>query len=144
MTEQKERDRPIGYWLKKADELLTTRIDEAQRTNGLTRLGWQMLNVVRASGFASRDRITESLRPFARESAIDDMLAKLLGQHVIIGFDEKGYALTGAGEELYQRALASQKIVRQNAVAGITDAEYAATISVLQRLVKNLEHDGAT
>lgn len=31
MSEQKRPHLPIGYWLKKADELLTARIDEVQR-----------------------------------------------------------------------------------------------------------------
>ncbi|CDM65878.1 VOC family protein [Pyrinomonas methylaliphatogenes] len=42
---------------------------------------------------------------------------------------------------MYDKALLVQRSIRQQAVAGITEAEYATTINVLQRLVANLEHN---
>ncbi|MBE2187630.1 MAG: hypothetical protein IAE99_12740 [Rhodothermales bacterium] len=61
---------PIGYWLKRADELLTARIDEAQRENGLTRLGWQALNVVRGADGAEAALVAETLAPFASATEV--------------------------------------------------------------------------
>ena len=39
----------------------------------------------------------------------------------------------------HQRALESQTTVRHRAVEGIDGADYATTLRVLQRLVRNLE-----
>ena len=130
---------PIGYWLKRADELLTKRIDDAQRANGLTRLGWQVLNVVRDEHQARRDDLVNTLRPFAEAAAVDAAVGELTGRDLIAGSPTAGFALTSAGSELYEQALAAQILIRQQAVAGVSDAEYAATVGVLQRLVENLE-----
>ena len=130
---------PIGYWLKRADELLTKRIDDAQRANGLTRLGWQLLNVVRDEHPARRDDLVNTLRPFADAAAVDAAVGELTARDLIAGSPSAGFALTSAGSELYEQALAAQILIRQQAVAGISDADYAATVGVLQRLVENLE-----
>ena len=133
------RKLPIGYWLKRADELLTKRIDDAQRANGLTRLGWQVLNVVRDEHPARRDDLVNTLRPFADAAAVDIAVNELTARDVIAGSPSAGFAVTSAGSELYEQALAAQILIRQQAVAGISDAEYAAAVAVLQRLVENLE-----
>jgi hypothetical protein len=38
--------RPIGYWLKEADRLITERVNAVQAANGVTRTQWQVLNML--------------------------------------------------------------------------------------------------
>ena len=143
MSDQNRKRLPIGYWLKRADELLTKRIDEAQRSNGLRRLEWQALNVIRERRTATRNEIVDTLRSFADAGAMDDMLGGLAHRGLVSAAAENGFELTQAGVELYDRAQAFQQAIRQQAVAGISETEYAMALSVLQRLVENLERDGA-
>jgi DNA-binding MarR family transcriptional regulator len=138
MTEQK-KSLPIGYWLKRADDLFSKRTDEAQRSNGLTRLGWQALNVIRDADTARREDLVDTLRPFADAATVDSVLLELVSRELVAGSGSAVFTLTPAGAELYEKALAAQLALRQQAVAGISDAEYAATVDVLQRLVANLE-----
>ncbi|HEX7089496.1 MAG TPA: MarR family winged helix-turn-helix transcriptional regulator [Longimicrobiales bacterium] len=141
MSERKGNQLPIGYWLKRADELLTQRIDEAQRSNGLTRLEWQALNVIRGRAGVRREEIAHVLRPFAGAAEVDEAIGRLAARGAVGGPPEDGFELTPAGAELYEKALAVQQSVRQRAVAGISEAEYATTMAVLQRLVANLSED---
>jgi DNA-binding MarR family transcriptional regulator len=143
MSDQNRKRLPIGYWLKRADEVLTKRIDAAQRSNGLRRLEWQALNVIHERRKATRNEIVDTLRPFADAGAMDDMLGGLVHRELVSGAAENEFELTQAGVELYDRAHALQQAIRQQAVAGISETEYAMALSVLQRLVENLEHDGA-
>jgi hypothetical protein len=129
---------PIGYWLKRADALLTQRIDDAQRAHGLTRLGWQALNLVSEKRTATHIDIVTTLRPFADAAAVDQILAGVADRHVLSGSAETGFDLNPAGAEIHDRARTAQLAIRQNAVAGISNAEYATTVRVLQRLVENL------
>ncbi|MEU3722871.1 hypothetical protein [Streptomyces sp. NPDC031705] len=39
--------KPIGYWLNRTDQALTTAMDSVLAEFGLTRLGWQVLGAVR-------------------------------------------------------------------------------------------------
>jgi DNA-binding MarR family transcriptional regulator len=134
-------DKPIGYWLRRADQLLTTRIDEAQRANGLDRLDWQVLQVL-GEGHASRARITEALHPFANFFTIDTVLKDFVRRGMIDGSDATGFTLTPSGEALRERALALQSSIRERAVVGIRPEDYTTALAVLQRLVENLESEG--
>ncbi len=131
--------KPIGFWLRRADELLTQRIDEAQRSNGLTRLEWQALSVIREQGAPNRYQIAAALRPFVEPPALYSLLADLVERGWISGSDSQGYALTADGQMRYEQALAAQQAIRQRAVEGISQDAYQATVRVLEQLVKNLE-----
>jgi DNA-binding MarR family transcriptional regulator len=136
MNETKQLSLPIGYWLKRADEVLTTHIDDAQRINGLSRIDWQLLNTLRERGPASREQVAESLRPFTDAAAV---LNRLAGRGLVVESDGLEYRLTDDGHTLHERALALQREVRRRAVEGIGESDYATTVQVLQRLVENLE-----
>src|SRR5262245_34373275 len=134
-----KKNLPIGYWLKRADELLTRRIDEAQRSNGLTRLAWQVLNAVHEAETARRADPVDRLRPFADAATLDSILLELVSRQLLSGSESAVFDLTPAGIELFEKALAAQLAVRQQAMTGVADDEYAAVVSVLERLVANLE-----
>jgi DNA-binding MarR family transcriptional regulator len=130
---------PLGYWLKRADELLTKRIDEAQRSNGLTRLEWQVLNVIHDKGTARREDLVDALRPFADAATIDSVVLALVAREIVSGSAAAVFTLTKAGLELFEKALAAQLVLRQQAMTGISDEEYSVVVNVLERLVANLE-----
>jgi DNA-binding MarR family transcriptional regulator len=131
--------RPIGYWLKRADQLLTDRIDAAQRATGLTRLEWQLLNVIRKTT-PTVEKAAEALRPFADPTTADAAIASLEARRALRR-TAAGVALTAEGDALFVKALAVQTSVRERAMAGIAGDEYETTMRVLQRLVENLERD---
>ena len=129
---------PIGYWLKKADTLLTARIDAVQQANGLTRLDWQMLNVIRDAE-ATPAHLAATLKPFADAEQVAGRLTALAARGLVAAAGPGTYTLTDAGAALYHRALEAQQGVRKTAFAGLSEADYHATLHVLQTLVANLE-----
>lgn len=139
MSDERRGKLPIGYWLKRVDELLTRRIDEAQRANGLTRLEWQVMNAVRDAGAATVPEIARVLQPFADADRIEAACAGLRGRGVVEEVERGALRLTPAGADLFDRALAAQKEVRRRSMAGITENEYETTLRTLQRIVANLE-----
>lgn len=130
--------RPIGYWLRRADQLLTARIDQAQRATGLTRLEWQLLNVVRKAGPGTLESAAGALKPFADADTVETAVASLEARG-LLRRETAGLALTREGEDLFAKALAVQTSVRSEAMQGISEADYESTMRVLQRLVANLE-----
>lgn len=56
MTDSGGVNRPIGYWLRLVDSLLTERINTAQRRHSMTRVEWQILNVLREAAEPSASR----------------------------------------------------------------------------------------
>ncbi len=140
---KKSKNLPIGYWLKRADELLTKGIDKIQSSNGLSRTNWQILNAIEKMGITSQDKIVETLHPFADPATIVNSIKNLIKKELVTESTNDNYKLTQAGSDLYGRALRKQKEFRGRAGKGITKEEYAVTIEVLKKLVDNLENYNA-
>ncbi|HEY8535829.1 MAG TPA: hypothetical protein VIL25_05250 [Vicinamibacterales bacterium] len=133
--------KPIGYWLKRIDALLTAHIDRAQRSLGLTRTTWQVLNVVKELGAARLEQVAEALSPFVdaegAAAAADELSHRgwLDGD----GSAERPYVLSPAGRDGHAKALEVQQQVRHRAMAGITPDDYLVAMRVLETMAANLE-----
>lgn len=136
---------PIGYWLKRADEILTLRIDEVQEKNGLVRMEWQVLNILHETSPVTRRHIHEIMRPFADVDAVEAVLGRLAARGLIESTDghAEGLRLTDRGRHAHHVAAQTQQEIRRRAVQGISEVDYATTVRSLQRLVANLEDDAS-
>lgn len=144
MAQATKPERPIGYWLKRVDTMLTEQIDKAQAANGVSRFDWQVLNMLNEMGSVSKERVFESMLAFVDAPGVDEIVTRLVGR----GWAEQGeiskqgtveFHLTEEGRRRHSVILATQKEVRQRAMQGISEEEYATVIRVLKRIVSNLE-----
>lgn len=131
-------ERPIGYWLKAADQAITARVDAAQRADGVTRLDWQVLNTIAEAGPCSPDRIVTTLKMFLDRPKLDAILDGLCGRGWIDADASGDVTLTEAGRDAKARVLARQEEVRRQVMRGISAEDYATTLRVLQSIVSNL------
>ncbi len=143
MTQDMRSKLPIGYWLKQADNLLTEQIDKAQAIHGVSRSDWQVLNVLKEIGSASRERIFETMHTFLDASSFNNIITHLIErgwieQRKVTKTDMEEFQLTREGQRQHEVIFATQKEVRQRAMEGISQEEYATVIRVLQRIVSNL------
>lgn len=143
MTQAMRPKLPIGYWLKQADNLLTEQIDKAQAIHGVSRSDWQVLNVLKEIGSASRERIFETMHTFLDASNFNNIITHLIErgwieQRKVTTTDMEEFQLTREGQRQHEVIFATQKEVRQRAMEGISQEEYATVIRVLQRIVRNL------
>ena len=139
MSDASKPNLPIGYWLRKADELLTTRIDEVQQANGLSRIEWQVLNVVRDAEPVRAEQIAATLEPFADAKTVGEVCDRLSRRGELTrDASAATLSLTERGRSLHAAALSSQQELRQRAMEGVSHDDYAITVRVLQRLVENL------
>lgn len=140
MTVHSNPDLPIGYWLEKADMLLTEHIEEVQRACGLNPLDWQVLSLVQERPRIQRIELIELLSMFGGDQVIESRLKLLKVNNLLIVTDESIYELSERGQDVYQRAHQGQQEVRQRAVEGISEEDHLITLQVLQRLVTNLDN----
>ncbi len=71
---------PIGYWLKQADNAITEHINNVQRSNGVSRAEWQVLNLLNDAGSASQARMFELMQTFVDAAGLDTIVAHLAEQ----------------------------------------------------------------
>ncbi len=141
MTGQAQaRQLPIGYWLKRVDELLTERSNAALAERGFTRLRWQLLNAIFEAGSLGRESLHDTLRPFAGPDQLDEQIAALVGDGWVAQHDGGAtLQITEDGRAERERLLQLQQQVRQRAFQGMSQEEYATLIDLLQRVARNLE-----
>jgi hypothetical protein len=136
-------DAPIGYWLKRAHDLIDQRQAEAFAAEGLTRSHWQVLNLVPETEPTSLDAVFEIMRTFVDDDGhdrLDAILADLAGRAWLRREADGGtIVLTPAGVVARGRMLARVQSLRRRSMRGISESEYRAVIDTLRRMVSNLD-----
>lgn len=127
---------PIGYYLKKADNLLTAGINKIHAENGITRTQWQVLNSIIQKDEADRQQVIELLNDFAAKDTINEVIDILINRGLV---NENSFLyLTDRGKELFEKCFQEQKIFRQKAMGNISEQEYMQLITTLEKIIDNL------
>ena len=127
--------RPIGFWLKLVDRLIDTRLEAS--LGGLSRRHWQVLNVVR-QGRASQAEIDARVRPFIGSEGTTAQEVADLQQRGWLTSGGATLDLTELGAIESARLLELVSADRTTLMIGIAPEEYASTVSVLERMARNL------
>jgi DNA-binding MarR family transcriptional regulator len=136
-------DRPLGYWLKTADEALTLAVSAAQQDNGVTRLEWQVLHSIGSAGSLDLPHLMRRLQPLGPLEQISEILGRFLDEGWLEESTEgpRGtsvFQLTPLGRGRHEATSLRQEEVRRSALSGIPAEDYETAIRVLERLVANL------
>lgn len=134
----KNKNSPIGYWIKQADELLTKGINEIQASLELTRTEWQVLNSIHENILLSKTDLTNVMKPFADDNMIESILARFHTDDIIKTQHGKVFTLTENGQKLHKLCFEQQQLFRQKAMIGISQQDYQTTVSTLQKMAENI------
>jgi hypothetical protein len=142
--------RPLGYWLKLVDSLISEQFTVALEEHGVTRRQWQLLNAL-AQGPATGGELTVALAPFFGEavpegepSTPSEHLAELV-ESGWVAEEGHSFTLTERGATSLDKLTAIVDAMREESSAGVSGADYATTVATLQRMAQNLGwQDNAT
>lgn len=131
--------RPIGFWLKLVDGLITQQFDAIVEEHGVTRRQWQIMNLL-AESPSTVELISEDLKPFLAEEPHETAAEQIdeLIDSGWVGLDGEQYALTDQGRASLEKIGEVVKQNRDQISAGIPEEEYEATLDVLQRMARNM------
>ena len=135
VSQQSAERRPIGWWLKTADDRIEQAFEDAFESQSITRREWQVLeSVARAPVLESE--LLKTLGAFAgAQDAVDDLRHRGL---LADGADGV-LTLTDAGQGAHGRATAGVATVRSAVTAALPAENYATLIQLLSDLVDGLE-----
>jgi DNA-binding MarR family transcriptional regulator len=136
------KHKPIGYWLKQADNFITEHTDRVLSENGFTRSRWQVLNIVYQAGAITRSGVLDTMQTFIDARQLGEIIKEFVEHGWLVRQGEEEGAqltLTEAGKAQRETIFKLQGEVRRRAMKGITEREYATVIDVLERMVSNLE-----
>ena len=140
--------RPLGFWLRAIEGPLRENMRNAFATFGVTRREWRVLTTLHAAPSTLAD-IEAALPPRGHRGPVREghrTLDQVLDGFVARGWaslDRGSYALTAEGERIHDAVLTNVQTVRAQVTAGIPDADYATTMSTLEKIAGNVGFDPA-
>ncbi|WP_369776423.1 MarR family winged helix-turn-helix transcriptional regulator [Streptomyces sp. R33] len=135
--------KPIGYWLNRTDEALTGAMNAALADFGLTRLAWQVLNVVDDTHEAADTDVLSVLSANADVPALTSAIDTLLTDGWLRRPAPGRLDLTDGSRRRLTDAARRVDAFRELSTAGISPDEYRTTVSVLERMTRNVEAEQA-
>ena len=141
MNEATKPRLPIGYWLKRADRLITEQVNIVQAANNVTRTDWQIINTLYEIDQVSKEQLFDVMHVFVDAVQLEQILADLIerGWVTASASGVVTYQLSDNGRRQHSQILTAQQEIRLWTMQGISEADYATVMWVLQQMVVNLE-----
>ena len=130
--------RPIGFWLKLVDRMIDEQFASTLEEHGVTRRQWQLLNVLSREP-ATAEQLDAAVAPFLSGES-DDTSAEHLAELVDSGWVLAGaqYGITERGRTAFEKLEAVVAAQRTIVAEGVTPDQYEQTVTVLERMARNL------
>ncbi|MFE5864910.1 MarR family transcriptional regulator [Streptomyces virginiae] len=129
---------PIGFWLNRTDQALTASMDALLADFGLTRLDWQVLNVVKDDPRATDTTVLTTLAAGADAAAPASAVASVLAGGWVTRPRPDRLVLTDDGRARLVEVALRVDAFRELSGRGITREEYVTAVTVLERMTRNL------
>lgn len=129
---------PLGFWTVRAGEAIGHRTRSALAELGVTQPEWWVLHQLslHPTGVGRADVIA-TIGPNETDAAIEEAIASA-ETHGWLVTDGDSIHATASGTDVFARCAALQTELQEERIRGITDAELATTITVLQRTIENV------
>ncbi|MGI8449893.1 MAG: MarR family winged helix-turn-helix transcriptional regulator [Streptosporangiaceae bacterium] len=131
---------PLGFWLRRVDELFESSMGTLLAGEGLSRRLWQVLNTVARHEPATVTECNEAMALFLTGTTPDSqpLLDELAGRAWLEASGGR-YRLSAAGRSVLNTL--EGKVAAHRAVMfdGISDADYRLTVETLARITANLD-----
>ncbi|MFF8376285.1 MarR family winged helix-turn-helix transcriptional regulator [Streptomyces sp. NPDC015661] len=133
------RPKPIGFLLNRTDEALTRVMDGTLGEFGLTRLAWQVLNVVEDGDGTTDAEVLSVLSANADAPALTAAIDTAVTGGWVSRPAPGRLALTPDGTRRLTEVGTRVAAFRARSVEGISPEEYGTAVRVLERMIENLE-----
>ncbi|AWS44333.1 MarR family winged helix-turn-helix transcriptional regulator [Streptosporangium sp. 'caverna'] len=131
--------KPIGYWLNRTDEALTHHMNGMLDEFGLTRIAWQVLNVVEDTAQISDTDVLSALAANADVPTLTAVIETVLADGWVTRPTSDRLTLTSDGRRRLAKVAERVNAFRELSMSGISTNEYLTAVGVLERMTHNIE-----
>ena len=135
---QPPSQQPLGFWTARAGEAIRTRTRGALADLGVTQPQWWVLHQLSLHrDGVDRTELVDTVGPNETPQAIEDAI-DTAQQHGWLTCDGTTLRSTESGTAVFTRCAAVQVQLQAERTRGISDEDFATTITVLQRTIDNV------
>ncbi|MGW2651970.1 MarR family winged helix-turn-helix transcriptional regulator [Streptomyces sp. NPDC001393] len=131
--------KPIGYWLNRTDKALTRCMNDMLEAVGLTRIAWQVLNVIHDTPRVADMEVVSTLSVNADIPTLTTAIDAVVVNGWATRHSPDRLSLTPDGRQRLVRVAERVDAFRELSTAGISQDEYCTAVRVLERMTHNLE-----
>ncbi|MGG7576090.1 MarR family winged helix-turn-helix transcriptional regulator [Streptomyces sirii] len=131
--------KPIGYWLNRTDKALTCYMNDMLEEFGLTRIAWQILNVIHDTPEVADTEVLSTLAANAGTVTLTGAIETVLADGWANRPAPDRLALTHRGRQRLADVAVRVDAFRELSMSGISLDEYRTAVRVLERMSQNLE-----
>jgi DNA-binding MarR family transcriptional regulator len=133
-----EANKPIGWYLKEADQQITSFMNEVFKEIDITRFHWMVLRNIAERGSINSWQFYQEVKNFVTVQEFGEIIQSMVGRGwITVSADDK-CAFTAVGEEAYKNIATLQQEKAAQMMRGISDDEYRLTLRVLNRIIENI------
>ncbi|MHA4812337.1 hypothetical protein ACX0G9_29855 [Flavitalea flava] len=137
MTAPDKSFKPIGWYLKEADALITRFFNSSLENSGITRSHWQVIKTIADEGRLNKKEYYRRVNRFLTEQELEHILFSLLERGWLL-LDKEDYFFTNTGKIEFERVETIQNQNREKMLAGTKPNDYYTTLTFLSLVIKNL------
>jgi DNA-binding MarR family transcriptional regulator len=133
-----EANKPIGWYLKEADQQITSFMNNAFEDLSITRFHWMILRNVAERGHINTWQFFQEVKNFVTVQEFAEIIQSMVDRGWLVISGEDHCAFTAAGEEAFKQLADLQKERTALMMRGISDEEYKLTLRVLNQIIENI------
>ncbi|MFF7770473.1 MarR family winged helix-turn-helix transcriptional regulator [Streptomyces massasporeus] len=131
--------KPIGHWLNRTDQAITRYMNDMLQEFGLTRVAWQVLNVIHDTPDATDVDVLSTLSANADIHTLTAAVETVLADGWASRPAPDRLTLTCSGRQGLTEVAERVATFRDLSTSGIAPDEYHTAVLVLERMAHNLE-----
>lgn len=129
---------PLGFWTVRAGEAIGQRTRSALAALGVTQPEWWVLHQLSLHPTGvGRAEVVDTIGPNESSAVIEEAITSSEARGWLVAEGDSIRA-TASGADVFARCAALQAELQAERMRGITEAELATTITVLQRTIENV------
>lgn len=134
--------KPIGWYLREAEQLITIFFEQAFDKHCITRYHWMVLRTLAEKEPVNLKAFFTEVNYFSNLKELDGFIDNMRTRRWITAIEKDVYAFTELGRKRYDAIAHDYHIYLQHLMKGITDEDYHTTLQTLNKMIINLEESG--
>jgi len=132
-----EANKPIGWYLKEADQQITTFMNNIFSDIDISRFHWMVLRNISERGSINKWEFFKEVKAFVTVQEFAEIIQSMVDRAWIVVTADDTCTFTATGEEAFKQVAAIRENKMAQMMRGISDEEYKLTLSVLNRIIEN-------